>query len=276
MGPRRASVFGRALLWSLMLLALGLGGASLAGRTAPSGLLLASLLALLAVLATGVAFQGSGVFARPVIAARTHRPELALTFDDGPDPVHTPPILDLLEARGHRGTFFVTGERAALHSELLTEIARRGHGLANHSYRHSILTSLKAPSALASELQETSAIIARVTGSPPRWFRPPVGLLSPRVAEAALAAELELVAWTASARDGVASRTAAGALKRLLPHVHAGAILVLHDTLQGGGVPVASVVLPRLLDRLEERGLCSVPLDQLLDAAPAGLNRPAR
>jgi peptidoglycan/xylan/chitin deacetylase (PgdA/CDA1 family) len=272
---RRASALGRPVLWSLMLLALGLGGASLAGKPLPSGLLFASLLALLAVVATGVISQGSGVFARPIMAARTHRPELALTFDDGPDPANTLPILDVLEARGHRGTFFVTGDRAALHYEVLTEIARRGHGLANHSYRHAALTNLQSAGALASELETTSAIIARVTGSQPRWFRPPVGLLSPRVAEAALTAELELVAWTASARDGVSSRTAASALSRLLPHVQAGAILVLHDALQGGGVPVALAVLPRLLDRLEERGLRSVPLDQLFEASPSRIESPS-
>jgi peptidoglycan-N-acetylglucosamine deacetylase len=274
-GARRASALGRPVLWSLMLLALGLGGVSLGGKEVPPGLLLASLLALFSVVATGVTSQGSGVFARPVMAARTNRPELALTFDDGPDPVHTPLILDVLEARGHRGTFFVTGARAALHSEVLTDIARRGHGLANHSYLHSPLTNLQPPVALVSELQRTSAIIARATGSRPRWFRPPVGLLSPRIARAALTAELELVAWTASARDGVASRSVAGALKRLLPHVRAGAILVLHDAMPGGGIPVASAVLPRLLDRLEERGLRSVPLDELFEASPKGVQPPS-
>jgi peptidoglycan/xylan/chitin deacetylase (PgdA/CDA1 family) len=200
------------------------------------------------------------------MAAYTDRPELALTFDDGPDPVHTLAILDTLEARGHRGTFFVIGERALSHEQVITAIAQRGHGLANHSYRHSYLTNFSPAKALAGDLRRTTEIIERATGVRTRWFRPPLGLLSPRVAEAARQAQLDLVAWTASARDGVPTRSRADAMARLEPHLRPGAILVLHDgRTRRGGTPLAPTLLPTLLDRLEEKGLRSVPLDRLLD-----------
>src|SRR5436190_629074 len=98
---------------------------SLAGQAVPPGAL--ALLGVLVIAAAGLGVYdaASGVFARPILGVR---PELAagryaLTFDDGPDPEHTRRILDLLDARGQRGTFFVIGARAAAHPELVAEIA---------------------------------------------------------------------------------------------------------------------------------------------------------
>jgi len=266
---RRASRVGRFALWGMLGLALLASAAALGPHPMPGWVILGSLVGLIATLGLGVVLQSSGVFARPLIAARTDRHELALTFDDGPDPQVTPAILDALEANGHRGTFFVIGARAAAQRELLASIAARGHGLENHSLRHSPLTNLVAPRGLAEDLMRTSALIEEVTGRRPRWFRPPVGLLSPRVAEAARRAQLDLVAWTANARDGVSSRTVSAAVAHLERHLKPGAILVLHDGRVGDGSgPIALAVLPALLARMELLGLRSVSLDQLLAPSP--------
>ena len=277
MTPRliRAPAWGPVVLPGVALLALAVAGATLAGAPVPAWLLGAALAVLLATAGLGVVLQSSGIFARPVIAVQTPRPELALTFDDGPDPLSTPLILDALEAGGHRGTFFVIGERAARHPELVAEIARRGHGLANHSFHHSYLTNLLAPARLASELRQTSALIERASGHVPRWFRPPVGLLSPRVAVGTRLAELDLMAWTASARDGVPSRTVESAVARLRPHLRPGAVLVLHDgAIKAGRAPIALEVLRSILQQLQAAGLRSVSVDQLL-AAESVLRTPA-
>lgn len=258
---RIASPLGRVLLVAVSLGCLLLMGAC---RAAPGWLLLLALISLLALLTCGVVFQSSGIYARPLISVRTPRPEVAITFDDGPGP-HTAALLATLSARGHRATFFVIGERAT--PEALTAIARGGHALENHSWRHSYLTPFQRPAALARELLQTSALIEAACGRRPRWFRPPVGLLSPRVGQAAKLAGLQLVGWTATARDGVARRTPAQALSRLADHLRPGAILVLHDA------PVAVEVLPRLLDLLDQRQLCSVTLAELLDAARASTRR---
>jgi peptidoglycan-N-acetylglucosamine deacetylase len=247
---RFASPLGRVLL-----VAVSLGCLLLAAFGNAAWLLLLSGALLLALLSCGVIFQSSGIYARPLISVRTSRQEVAITFDDGPGP-HTAALLALLQARGHRGTFFVVGERAT--AESLAAIARGGHAIENHSWRHSYLTPFAPPSTLARELARTSALIETASGTRPRWFRPPVGLLSPRVEKAAKLAGLQLVGWTATARDGVARTTAAEALKRLEGHLEPGAILVLHDA------PVAVQVLPRLLDLLEARQLKSVTVSELL------------
>jgi peptidoglycan/xylan/chitin deacetylase (PgdA/CDA1 family) len=266
---QRASAWGQPALLAILGAADLSAGAALGGFPVPGWVLVAILLGLVATVGLGVAFQASGIFAKPLIAARTSRRELALTFDDGPDPRSTRAIVEALEAGGHRGTFFVIGDRAAAHRDLLEAIAARGHGLGNHSYRHSSLTNLAAPRDLAEDLRRTSAIIEDATGRRPRWFRPPVGLLSPRVAQAARQAQLDLVAWTANARDGVPSRAVSGAVARLEPHLRPGAILVLHDGRVGGGTsPIALTVLTVVLERMKAKGLRSVSLDRLLDSSP--------
>jgi len=265
-----------------MLPALALGawfaaGAAFLGRTTPVGLLAAAGLGCVGLIVAGVVLQGSGIFARPLMAVRTARPELALTFDDGPDAEITPAVMAALEAGGHRGTFFVVGERAAAQPALTADIARRGHGLENHSLRHAYTTNLRSPKALAEELRQASEIVARATGAAPRWFRPPVGLLSPRIAEGVRRAGLELVGWTASARDGVARRQVQDAVRRLERHLVPGAILVMHDGRMGkreGSIAVP--VLEQVLARMAEKGLRSVTLPALLAPDAPAADAPAR
>ncbi len=262
-----ASGWGRWGLAGSLAAALASAGLALSGTPMPSSLLGALLVLLFGLIAAGVSVPRSGVFGWPLISVETTRRELALTFDDGPDPRVTPQVLDLLDAHGQRGTFFVIGERAEAHPELLREIVRRGHAVENHSLRHSYLTPFQTPRSLAAELVRTSEIIAEHAGATPRWFRAPVGLLSPRVTRAAAAARLELVAWTASARDGGSRRDVGESVKRLESALVPGAILVLHDGSMGSRPSIAVPVLREILGRMSVRGLVSVTLDQLLCGA---------
>jgi peptidoglycan/xylan/chitin deacetylase (PgdA/CDA1 family) len=263
--PVRASRWGRVLLVGACAIAMVLSAARLGGIDVPPWAPALDLAVLLATVGLGVFVLPSGVFARPILAGGGGAPTVAITFDDGPDPVHTRRVLDLLDARGHRGTFFVIGERAERHADVVTEIARRGHGLGNHSFHHSHRTPTMAPATLAAELVRAGDVLERAAGVRPRWFRPPVGLLSPPVVDAARRARLEIVGWSATARDGVARATVESALARLVGALRPGAILVLHDAAERGGrAPIAVEVLARLLDALDERGLRSVPLDELL------------
>jgi len=266
---QRASSFGRPLLYSGLLGSWVVAGAVFAGGRIPAWVLGTMLVTLIGIIALGVTAQRSGIFARPIVRVRTARPELALTFDDGPDPIYTLPILDALEAHGHRGTFFLVGARAARHPELVEQIVKRGHGLGNHTLRHSYFTTFLDPELLARELSETTALLAAASGHSIRWLRAPVGLLSPRVAEAARLAHLDLMAWTATARDGGPWASVERGIARLEPVLLPGSILVLHD-----GVTARtrhSLALPILLGLFEElraKGLRSVPIDRLLDPGP--------
>jgi peptidoglycan/xylan/chitin deacetylase (PgdA/CDA1 family) len=263
----RGFPWARALFVCSSLATAALVAAALVGRPTPGWGIGLTIGALVAALAGGVFVQGAGLFARPILAVEPSRAgsKLALTFDDGPDPAATRAVAELLESRGHRGTFFCIGRRAEAHSELIAELVRRGHSLGNHSYQHSHATPFFAVPKLAADLERAQALFAQVAGVRPRWFRAPVGILSPRVVGAARQAGLALVGWSASARDGIHT-TIDGAAARLIRAARPGAILVLHDGAeQEGRTPIAPQVLARVLDELDRRSLKSVTLDELLD-----------
>lgn len=265
----RSSHLGSIALHLSIALAAFAGGMAVAGALRPMLVLLA-LLPFIAIIVVGVAFPGTGVFTRAVHRATSGRREIALTFDDGPDARWTPPLLDLLDAHGQRATFFLIGARAELHPQIVQDIALRGHEIANHTWFHSYRTAFMSPRALASELNRTNALLERLTGKRPRWFRPPVGVLSPRVVAGAEKANVELVCWTATARDGTRHTNINEAFQRLENALKPGAILVLHDARvndarfdDGDEPPVALRVVSRLLDRMETEGLRSVTLSEL-------------
>lgn len=216
----------------------------------------------------------SGIFGPTLLHGPGARPLVALTFDDGPDPETTPKVLQLLARHGARATFFVIGERAARHPEVLTAIARAGHQIESHSYHHSWWTAFTPRSRLAAELAAAQSAIAAASGRPPRWFRPPIGILSPEVVAAARQAGLRLCAWSCKARDGLAGTSVAAALARLRAGLEPGAILLLHDAAEArpgpprSAPPIAPAVLAALLPELARRQLRAVTLDELLGLPP--------
>lgn len=228
----------------------------------------------------GSFYAPSGIFGRTLLRGPGDRPLVALTFDDGPDPEATPRVLQLLAQHGARATFFVIGERAARHPEVIAAIARAGHQIESHSHRHSWWTAFTPRRRLAAELRTAQAVIAAASGREPRWFRPPIGILSPEVVGAAQAVGLRLCAWSCKARDGLAGTSVAAALARLRAGLEPGAILLLHDAAEPrpgpprpgpprSAPPIAPAVLAALLPELARRQLRAVTLDELLGLPPA-------
>ena len=233
--------------------------------------------ALGAVAANHLALTAGGLWPRsrwlgrnwtrlPDEAAARH--EVAITIDDGPDPAVTPAVLDLLDAHGVRATFFVIGEAVQRHPALAREIARRGHGVQNHSDRHSHAFSLLGPRAMAREIGAAQARIGDAVGVAPCWFRAPAGLRNPFLAPVLDRLGLELVSWTRRGYD-TARGDPARVLARLGRGLGAGDILLLHDghSARGpGGEPVVLAVLPALLERVARQGLRPVTLAEVLPA----------
>lgn len=196
----------------------------------------------------------------PEAAAR--RREVAVTLDDGPDPVVTPAVLDLLDAHGARATFFCIAEQAARHPQLCREIVARGHSVQNHTHRHSHSFSLSGPQAFAAEIDRAQDTLAQITGQRPQFFRAPAGFRNLFLAPALAERGLQLVSWTRRGYDTV-RRDPAGVLRRLTRELAAGDILLLHDRGSAStrdGTPVVLDVLPALLRRLNEAGLVPVTL----------------
>jgi peptidoglycan/xylan/chitin deacetylase (PgdA/CDA1 family) len=232
---------------------------------------LAISLGLRAVLIVVGSFVSStGIFGRVLLSGPPNRPLLALTFDDGPDPSTTPKVLEVLARHGILATFFVIGERAARHPELMRRLVEAGHQIENHSHRHSWATAFGPQSRLSREFALAQQAIVTAGAPPPRYFRAPIGILSPPIVAAAHKLQLEIVGWSAKARDGWASTSVGDAVSRLERALKPGAILLLHDgaeqlsAQQPARATIAPDVLEQLLPLLQARGLRAVTLDALL------------
>jgi peptidoglycan/xylan/chitin deacetylase (PgdA/CDA1 family) len=182
-------------------------------------------------------------------AASTARNEIALTIDDGPDPVVTPQVLEILDRHAAQATFFCVGEKAARFPDLCREIVSRGHAVENHSQHHRHHFALLGASGIRRELQTAQDTLTRITGQRPVFFRAPAGLRNPLLDPVLARLGLRLASWSARGFDtriGDAERVK----DRLLRGLRSGAILLLHDgnaARTREGIPVILEVLPTVL-----------------------------
>jgi peptidoglycan/xylan/chitin deacetylase (PgdA/CDA1 family) len=167
-------------------LLIGAGAAAAAGLAA-GGWAYASL------------WPGSRLFGR-ALTAQARPGELALTFDDGPNPAWTPALLDLLAEHQVRATFFMLGGHAKAEPELVRRIAAAGHSVGNHSWSHPNLARTAA-ARVREELHRTQETLAEILGAPVRYFRPPFGARRPAVFRIARELGLEPVLWNAMTSD---------------------------------------------------------------------------
>jgi len=247
-------VLGGTLLAGLAIIAFGHGSFRLA--------LLAGLCGLAGLLVgLGVSFPQWQFFGQSVCRARPGRKAVALTFDDGPDPVNTPALLALLAGRNVRATFFCIGRRAAQQPELVKRQAAAGHAVENHSYQHSPMTNLFSVRRLRDDLARAQDELRRITGRAPEFFRPPVGLTNPRIFRVTRRLGLQVAGYTARGLDRRADPPEK-IVARLLRKLQPGAIFLLHDA----GVPRARLlaVVTLLLDKLQAAGYQCVRLDELM------------
>ncbi len=199
-------------------------------------------------------------------AAATARNEIGLTIDDGPDPVVTPQVLELLDRYAIQATFFCIGEKAARYPDLCREIVRRGHAVENHSQHHRHHFSLLDRSGMTRELQAAQDTLTAITGQRPLFFRAPAGLRNPFLDPVLARLGLRLASWSARGFD---TRIGDGerVKNKLLHGLRAGAILLLHDgnaARTPNGIPVILEVLPTLLASAAAANLRFVTLRQAL------------
>jgi peptidoglycan/xylan/chitin deacetylase (PgdA/CDA1 family) len=177
---------------------------------------------------------------------------VALTFDDGPDPVDTPRLLDLLRDHNVKATFFVVGQRAAQHPEIVRRAWEEGHLIANHTWSHQPLFCFLSPWRLRSEIERNAECITRICGVRPRYFRSPVALRHPLLRLALQKAGMEFIAWRVRSYDTVI-RNPRVLAHRILSQVANRDIILLHDRLPKG-TQVMQEILPGMIDELRRRG----------------------
>lgn len=197
-----------------------------------------------------------GAHAATLFCARRGDPSarrVALTFDDGPDPVHTPRVLDLLDRLGARGTFFVVGDRAARARAVVAETAARGHEVASHGWSHANLWGC-GPWRTWNEIERSHALIGEITGREPTHFRPPWGAVNAAMFPLLRRVGERCVLWSIQP-EGLRSVAAPVQVHRVLSRAHPGAIVDLHDAEGTPGAPERLIeALPGIVAGLRASG----------------------
>ncbi|MCP5533808.1 MAG: polysaccharide deacetylase family protein [Akkermansiaceae bacterium] len=168
-----------------------------------------------------------------------------ITIDDGPDPRDTPVLLDLLDRHQRKAVFFLIGEKAAAHTELVREIVRRGHQIGNHTMTHPQASFWCAgPWRTRREIERCQSLLTEISGVAPRWFRAPVGHRNLFTHPVAADLGLEIMAWSRRGYDAVETDVPK-ILSRLTTGIRDSDILLLHES-----TPVAAEVLTGVLQSM--------------------------
>ena len=192
-----------------------------------SGLAILPLSLFLLLCLAAPFFPGFGFFLPVISRGKPEGRQVALTFDDGPSPLSTPILLDLLSRHKLQATFYVVGEKAAEHPDLIAAILARGHSIGNHSLRHDPLLMLRTAKTLQKDIHATQEILKN-QGIRPLVFRPPVGITSPRLRRVLARENLIAITYSCRAFDG-GNRNVRDLAERILRRLGPGDIIMLHD-----------------------------------------------
>jgi peptidoglycan/xylan/chitin deacetylase (PgdA/CDA1 family) len=239
--------------------------------------LVAVLFATFLVVATGVPTRAAEKAPEKVAekAPEKHRRcagTIALTFDDGPNPVHTPRLMRILLARQVPATFFMVGSLVKQYPGLTHTLQRRGFGIANHSWSHAELPALSS-AAVRRQMQWTTAAFRAAGVRPSRLMRPPYGAVDHRVRVLTRQLGMKVLLWTVDSNDwrgGSSGAIAGRILSQLRPHQLN--VVLQHDGVWNSAASVAAV--PVVIAKARQRGYCFVALHGTRPAA-APTTRPS-
>ncbi len=194
---------------------------------------------------------------------------VALTFDDGPHPVYTEQILDILAKNNARATFFVIGENAERYPELVRKEFDAGHEIGNHTYSHPDMRTVSVDKALE-EIGKAEDVITNITGVRPTLFRSPGGVFPDELVIAVENIDCKPVLWSwrQDTKDW-SMPSAEHIVKNVLANLKDGDIILFHDfNLKGSPTPHA---LEMLLPALAEKGYTCVTVSELIERGEAPL-----
>jgi peptidoglycan-N-acetylglucosamine deacetylase len=192
---------------------------------------------------------------------------VALTFDDGPHPVYTPRVLEILETFGVKATFFLMGRQARSHPEVVQQIKAQGHEIENHSENHLFYLPWLPAERIRQEIVDAQETIYRITGDYPLFFRSPLGWVSNDLVTVCRELKLPIINGSVKASD-VSLPGTEYIIQTVLEKTRSGAIIILHDA---GGVGLyrdrtqTLEALPIIIQSLKDRGYHFVLIKELIN-----------
>jgi peptidoglycan-N-acetylglucosamine deacetylase len=256
----------RILFYTATFGALAIVARALVLGPLPTWVALAALSAYTAIVLSGVFFLRLEMFVDAVCKGPDDARGVALTFDDGPSPEHTPKVLDALDRAGVKATFFVIGKKAEAHPDLVRLIAARGHLVGCHGYAHQRLFSLLSIAAVRDDIERSLATLEKIMGARPTLFRPPIGHTNPRIAKVVREKRLTVVGWSVRTLDGLGASQPERVAARAVRGLEDGAIVLLHDAAERDDhTPASLAALPRILDAMSARNLVGVTVAEFID-----------
>lgn len=185
---------------------------------------------------------------------KTEKKRIALTFDDGPHPIYTPQMLELLKEEQVPATFFLLGENVELYGDVVKEIAKEGHLIGNHTYHHVQVTSLSLEEA-CKEIQETSDLIEELTGTGTEYVRPPFETWNEELEERL---NLIPVMWSIDTKDWT-TQNVDWIVRETVKHAEDHDIILMHDSYQS-----TVDAVKRVIEQLEAEGFEFVTVDEII------------
>ncbi len=228
------------------------------------------LLFVLLLMAFIVVFFDQAILVRKdtIFRVKTDEKVVALTFDDGPSEIWTPQILDELKKENVKATFFMIGEHVEKYPEIAKRVAQEGHDIGNHTYDHHGIFYYK-PEELYREIKDTEKIIKDVTGKTTVYFRPPKAWMTADEKLQMVDLGYQTILWTLNSKDWVTFDDKY-IIRYLLKHVQPGDIILFHDSggvfgTEGGNRHETVKTIPRLIEKLKEKGYRCVTINELLE-----------
>jgi len=223
--------------------------------------IITALVINMVLLICGVLFIQMQYFGKVINRGRMDHKSIALTFDDGPDPLSTPQVLEFLKKEKIRAIFFCIGSKVDQYPELTRQIAQEGHLVGNHSYHHALTNNFLIGDSLVRELSAANEAIEKAIGKTPVFYRPPVGLMNPHVCKALELANLHPIGWGFRTLDRNSKQPDSVATK-IINKAKNGSILLFHD----GNIEAAPLleILKRSVTELRGKGFSFKRLDEIL------------
>jgi peptidoglycan/xylan/chitin deacetylase (PgdA/CDA1 family) len=202
---------------------------------------------------------GSNFFMRVICAAKTDKKVIAITFDDGPDTVHTLQILNILQEHDVPAAFFCIGNRIAGNEAVLKQIQQHDHIIGNHSFSHHFWFDLFSSAKMLDDIRQANQAIKQVTGLNPLLFRPPYGVINPNLKKAVIKSGSVPIGWSVRSMDTVI-KDKEKLLNRVMGRLNPGMVFLFHDT------SAATIsALPMFIEQVKAREYQIVRLDKILN-----------